>query len=1233
MMTPFASPINNALSTLGAAYLAGSGSVSLASGYGAVLSAKLTALGLPDISSSAPLRFTLVSAAAYSAMGQLTNPALSAIFEATGLSGDILTGVSAQEGTTDLSFAAGDTFAVYLTAGQVAAIQAAVNNLEAGTTGTNATSIQGVSVSSAAPSANGVLTYGGSSWAPSNAATLALSDHGGQVYNVSAYGLVADGLIFTATGTATQSTIQVFGVVPTSSNVGNRISVVGAATAGAVLNTTVSAVTSTNLVGSITQGTNQLTVTTSPGSPAAGSPIVIHGAGNVGADLYTTVVSVLGNVITIANNATTTVTNAAVILNATMTLATPLVTSVSLAAARCGTDNFAALNALCLSLRPHPSNRMAPTVLFPPGGVYMFDLNVPGQTEINIGSLTVAGTGSQSVLGFFDGPTVASQYLFQASSVRTVLRDFVANFGVNADPVGTPQGLFFSESSTGIGNGGDIVLLNVTSIGQATALVNAHYDDHVRFIGCTLEVGEGIYHAGGNTAGQQQGFVSFDDCRFTGFGFDFAIDGGHVHAIYTREGVDLVVNNTTFENQRANSQGWAIRSGGGALGTSTLHAVNNCRIRNTVFGGILSNPQCRTTVRGGSNYATVNPIQYQFDLLVDGVEFGNSSGRSIQQNSSGTAVSVVTLKNNKFFETTTQAIQVASLAGSKLIAEGNYYANLSTSSAINIGAGNTSIMKGEWFSDGSTFGSLPTSSLSSGFAALAGPGSRWYDSMLGITKWSDGAAWHLDLDMDGLSGGQTIIGGTASNDALNLKGSSNAAGGPINFNFPTPTGGAWQATGFVANGDFSWQKQSSQSTTLANFRVTAVQLQDGSSNTGADTNLNANAFTAFQFVYNGVSGNCGSISLQLKRSATITNTGQFNAKIYSDVAGNPGAALAGTNALTFYAVPFTTSYVATGLNIGNVSLVNGTTYWIVVNRSVTAGGGNLLVNSATSNNTNVATSPDGSTWTVVPGPTWAYTVSGIHGTTLNAQSSTGTGAIFTSTTAVAATFTSTDSFAAVFTSTHRGCVNITSTMGDGLGSTSTWGNGGTFTTSFGIAGSFTQSGTLLANMTANGVSIVRSTALNGFTSTGALYFANDTSGSTGALLDLQKSSSSVFKVDNNGHVVSGGSTPTFTAGAGAGTSPTISISGTDSHGVITLTTGTTPSASASVLTLTFANGYAATIKSVSLTPANGNAAALSGNGQVYADAANYAAGSFIVSVGSTNLVAATVYKWAYRVGG
>src|SRR5206468_4091693 len=57
------------------------------------------------------------------------------------------------------------------------------------------------------------------------------------------------------------------------------------------------------------------------------------------------------------------------------------------------------------------------------------------------------------------------------------------------------------------------------------------------------------------------------------------------------------------------------------------------------------------------------------------------------------------------------------------------------------------------------------------------------------------------------------------------------------------------------------------------------------------------------------------------------------------------------------------------------------------------------------------------------------------------------------------------------------------------------------------------------------------------------------------------------------HFAGGSGTPTIAAGTGAGTGATVSITGTDAAGEITITTGTSPTAGAALATVTFNTAY------------------------------------------------------------
>lgn len=111
---------------------------------------------------------------------------------------------------------------------------------------------------------------------------------------------------------------------------------------------------------------------------------------------------------------------------------------------------------------------------------------------------------------------------------------------------------------------------------------------------------------------------------------------------------------------------------------------------------------------------------------------------------------------------------------------------------------------------------------------------------------------------------------------------------------------------------------------------------------------------------------------------------------------------------------------------------------------------------------------------------------------------------------------------------------------------------------------------------------------------------------------------------------SNGSAPGIAAGTGAGTSPTISVTGSDMAGTITLTTGTLPTLSATVATVTYNVAYGIKPRVV-LTPVNSNAALLSGVTMIFVNDASSSNSAFVLTAGTTALTAATAYTWYYQV--
>ena len=111
------------------------------------------------------------------------------------------------------------------------------------------------------------------------------------------------------------------------------------------------------------------------------------------------------------------------------------------------------------------------------------------------------------------------------------------------------------------------------------------------------------------------------------------------------------------------------------------------------------------------------------------------------------------------------------------------------------------------------------------------------------------------------------------------------------------------------------------------------------------------------------------------------------------------------------------------------------------------------------------------------------------------------------------------------------------------------------------------------------------------------------------------------------HIIGITSAPTITAGVGAGTSPTVSVSNaTDLSGIVNVTTGTVPTAASVVATITFNIAYGQA-PNILLTPGNAATALLSGVTMVYVTSTTT---TFVINAGSTGLVGSTAYVWYYH---
>lgn len=114
-----------------------------------------------------------------------------------------------------------------------------------------------------------------------------------------------------------------------------------------------------------------------------------------------------------------------------------------------------------------------------------------------------------------------------------------------------------------------------------------------------------------------------------------------------------------------------------------------------------------------------------------------------------------------------------------------------------------------------------------------------------------------------------------------------------------------------------------------------------------------------------------------------------------------------------------------------------------------------------------------------------------------------------------------------------------------------------------------------------------------------------------------------------GHYVSNASHGTSTAGAGAGTSPSVAWTGTDQVGSLSITIGSSPTGSnATIYTFNFGTAFP-TGTYVTLTPGNNATAALTGATQVYVTSTTT---TFSLVSGASALTNAVTYLWYYHVG-
>lgn len=109
------------------------------------------------------------------------------------------------------------------------------------------------------------------------------------------------------------------------------------------------------------------------------------------------------------------------------------------------------------------------------------------------------------------------------------------------------------------------------------------------------------------------------------------------------------------------------------------------------------------------------------------------------------------------------------------------------------------------------------------------------------------------------------------------------------------------------------------------------------------------------------------------------------------------------------------------------------------------------------------------------------------------------------------------------------------------------------------------------------------------------------------------------------HLLGSGSAPAVATGTGAGItgSPSATYTGTDTEGLLNVTTATSPAIGGTVVTATFSSAFPTHSRTV-ITPANASTALLSGATMVYVTNSTT---TFVVTAGTTGLTGATTYSW------
>ena len=525
-----------------------------------------------------------------------------------------------------------------------------------------------------------------------------------------------------------------------------------------------------------------------------------------------------------------------------------------------------------------------------------------------------------------------------------------------------------------------------------------------------------------------------------------------------------------------------------------------------------------------------------------------------------------------------------------------------------------------------------------------------------------GSGASLTNVVNSITGTSNQVIATASTGAVTLSlPQSIASTSTPTFASATLTSGMTVSGGTVtlSGGIVSFSQTVDSTTNGITSALTSSILQSDTSDTGTDLALSS-LVTAIQFTASGAI-NPRSIGLQLKIATTATNNTQYlTVQLYTDNSGAPGSLVSGSTAVTFLYGNLTTSYVEYQFSLGSVSLSASTLYWIVIVQSQ-APSSTISLNTGSSNNTNVGTGATVGSVSVAAGASCYYKLYGRTGTGITATSTNGNGVSGTSTNGYGVSGTSTNVYGVYGSSSNgyglygistnntgiRGVstnlygvygsstssygVYGVSTSNYGVSGISTSGSGCFFQSTTGLGGRIQQSGSLTSS---NGSTvytghIYRNLTLGSYDAPGEVLRVEDNTTSSGPLQTWVKSSTTVAKIDRYGHLFLSAQTPTIAAGVAAGTSPTVSISGSDQRGVVTITTGTSPTTGV-LATVTYGQTMGSNPGGIVFSPVSTNAAAVVAS--VYTDTTAWSATAWTLNA-ATALAASTTYKFSYVVVG